>query len=92
MGNSSRSGNGAEKGGIAEGFEGSEAEDLAAFEVAEIFAAGGIEIAVEELEAMDLAVGTATRAESLAFGVRGRADDAGAERRRGRRGFGRKNE
>ena len=65
---------------------------MAAFEVAEILAAGGVEIAVEELEAVDLAVGTATGAEGLAFGVRGRAHDAGAERRRGRRGFGRKNE
>jgi len=60
--------------------------------MAELFAAGGIEVAVEELEAVGLSIGTACGAKRLAFGVGGGADDAGAKRSGGGKGGGAEDE
>ena len=65
----SRGGGGAEEGGFAQGFEGGEAEHLAAFKMTEFLAAGSIEVAVEELEPVDLSVGTTRRAEAVSLGM-----------------------
>ena len=70
----SGSGNSAEQGGIAEGGDGGEAQDLTAFEVADGFAAGGVEIAMEQLQAVDLAIGATGGEKGLPFGVGGGAD------------------
>ena len=81
-------GGGAEKGGIAEGSEAGEAQDLSAFEVAEVLAAGGVEVAMEELEPVDLAIGAAGGADGVPLGVGRGSDDACAEDVAGGRGVG----
>ena len=79
----------AEEGGVAEGLNGSEIQELSAFEVAQFLAAEGVEVAVKKLDAVDMAIGAAGRADGLALGVGGGADDARAKKRGGRSlGFG----
>ena len=84
----SGSGSGAEKGGVAEGFKGCEIQELAAFEVAEFFAAEGVEVAMEKLDVMNLAIGAAGGTDGLSFGVGGGADDTCAKKSGGRLSFG----
>lgn len=77
-------------GWFAQGPEIVERQDLAALEMTQFLAAQSVEIPVQELQPMDVAVGTARRTHSLALGLGGRTDNAAADglRRRPRRGRG----
>ena len=68
--------------------DGGKIQELAAFEVAKVFSAEGVEIAVKKLDAMSLSIRAAGGADGLSFGVSGGADDARAKKSGGRLGFG----